>query len=70
MGYRRFVAAGLGSAPVPAVAFGGDEMRGVTRQRVSGIPPLSYCRAVRRGAPLPPIAGEMLALMRKRRRAK
>lgn len=60
---RRFVAAGLGSAPVPAIAFDADEMHGVIRKRVTGIPALSYCRAVRRGTPLSPVARDMLALM-------
>ena len=61
---RRFVEAGLGVAPVPAVAFGrGDAHRGVERRRLAGIAPVTYDRAVRSGAPLPPATARLLALL-------
>jgi DNA-binding transcriptional LysR family regulator len=45
---HRFVAAGLGVAPVPAVAFPEAPAGTASRTRVSGVPPVVY-RAVRRG---------------------
>ncbi len=51
---RRFVAAGLGVAPVPAIAFAvRDRALRVERRRLSGVPGLRYLRAVRAGVPLP-----------------
>ena len=51
---RRFVAAGLGMAPVPAVAFSaGDPEEGVRRRRLAGIPPVRDVAVGRAGAPLP-----------------
>jgi DNA-binding transcriptional LysR family regulator len=50
---RRFVAAGLGVAPVPAVAFDPrDRAVRVERRRLGGVPALRYLRAVRSGVPL------------------
>ncbi|HEX5042561.1 MAG TPA: LysR family transcriptional regulator [Candidatus Polarisedimenticolaceae bacterium] len=51
---RRFVAAGLGVAPVPAVAFAGESGRGprVDVRRVLGFPPVRYVWLIRAGAPL------------------
>jgi len=63
---RRFVAAGLGVAPVPAIAFGRDATSDppVARRPLRGVPPVVYARAVRRGAPLSGVATELLALLR------
>jgi len=62
---RRFVAAGLGVAPVPQIAFSGrGSMRGVRKLALSGIGPVGYHRAVRAGVPLPPIAQRLLDLLR------
>ena len=61
---RRFVEAGLGVAPVPAVAFGRDDVRrGVELRRLAGVAPVTYDRAVRPGAPLPPPAARLLRLL-------
>ena len=51
---RRFVAAGLGVAPVPAVAFAGEAGRAprVEVRHLRGFPPVGYLRLVRSGAPL------------------
>ena len=58
---RRFVAAGLGVAPVPAVAFAvRDRFRGAITHPLAGIPPLTYARAVRSGVPLTAPARELL----------
>ena len=58
---RRFVAAGLGVAPVPEVAFPNRASRpGVTSRRISGIPPVVYDRVVRAGVPLPEPAKALL----------
>ena len=62
----RFVAAGLGVAPVPAVAFGPrDLLPGVERRRVAGISPVAYDRAVRTGSPISPPTERLLELLRK-----
>jgi DNA-binding transcriptional LysR family regulator len=62
---RRFVAAGLGIAPVPAVAFGpGASDRGTSRRRLRGVPELSYGLARRAGVPLTPVASRFLAALR------
>lgn len=52
---RRFVAAGLGVAPVPAIAFGPETGRApkVERRPMAGMPAVGYVRLVRAGAPLP-----------------
>jgi len=58
---RRFVAAGLGWALVPAVAFEpGSERPTLDRRRLGGVPPVEYHRAVRTGAPRAPIVDELL----------
>jgi DNA-binding transcriptional LysR family regulator len=58
---RRFVAAGLGVAPVPAVAFSvRDRFRGVRTLRFTGASPVTYYRAIRAGAPLPATARQLL----------
>ncbi|HXV75151.1 MAG TPA: LysR family transcriptional regulator [Candidatus Polarisedimenticolaceae bacterium] len=50
---RRFVAAGLGVALVPSVAFGeAGSRQGVALEPTRDIPPLTYQHAVRRGVPL------------------
>jgi DNA-binding transcriptional LysR family regulator len=49
---RRFVAAGLGVAPVPAIAFGEARSGGTERRRVGGVRAVQYARAIRAGAPL------------------
>lgn len=62
---RRFVAAGLGVAPVPAVAFARDgRARGVSRTRLRGVPPLRYAVARRAGVPLAVAAERLLVLLR------
>lgn len=50
---RRFVAAGLGAAPVPRVAFPGEAEDDVRRVRLDGVQPVSWDVATRAGAPLP-----------------
>jgi DNA-binding transcriptional LysR family regulator len=62
---RRFVAAGLGVAPVPAIAFeAGGGTAGVRRQRLAGVPPVTYYRAVRAGVPLSAMTERLLVLLR------
>jgi len=66
---RRFVAAGLGMAPVPAVAFDdGDRHLRVDRRPLGGIPPVTYCRALRTGAPLTEPARDLLRSIAQLRR--
>jgi LysR family hydrogen peroxide-inducible transcriptional activator len=62
---RRFVAAGLGLGPVPAVAFGPETGRvpRVERRRLAGFPPVRYVRLVRAGAPLPPQVRRFLEVL-------
>ncbi len=60
---RRFVAAGLGVAPVPAVAFGHRNQPGVERRRLAGIEPVRYDHAVRAGVPLPEMTRRLLQLL-------
>lgn len=61
---RRYVTAGLGVAPVPAVAF---EIRSrglsLVRLRMDGIPPISYHRAARAGDTLPAPTARFLEIM-------
>jgi len=60
----RFVAAGLGVAPFPAVALGpGDLGGGIERRRLGGVPPVIYERAVRSGAPHGPATARLLKLL-------
>lgn len=61
---RRFVAAGLGVAAVPAIAFTSpDSLKGVRSVRLRGVARLNYQRAVRAGAPLPEAAKRLLQLL-------
>jgi DNA-binding transcriptional LysR family regulator len=61
---RRFVAAGLGMAPVPAVAFNeADPHLKVDRRALAGVPPVTYCRALRYGAPLTESVRDLLRSM-------
>lgn len=62
---RRFVAAGLGVAAVPAVAFdAADRQPRVERRRLAGIPPVRYARALRAGAPRGPALQRFLDALR------
>ena len=62
---RRFVSAGFGVAPVPAVAFDpGAPGPEVARRRLSGMPPVRYHWAVRAGVPLPEAAGRLFEILR------
>jgi len=63
---RRFVAAGLGVAPVPAIAFtrDGGAARS-TQRRLRGIPPVPYGLARRAGVPLTAAASRFVELLRK-----
>jgi len=63
---RRFVAAGLGVAPVPAIAFARDlgDPR-LTRGRLRGVPPVSYGLARRVGVPLTEAAEQFVALLKR-----
>jgi DNA-binding transcriptional LysR family regulator len=62
---RRFVAAGLGLAPVPSIAFSHrDSLRGVCSRPLRGVPSLTYQRAVRRGVPSTAAAERLIALLR------
>jgi LysR family hydrogen peroxide-inducible transcriptional activator len=60
---RRFVATGLGVAPVPAVAFSRREAPGLVQRRLAGVRPLRYERAVRAGVPLPPATLRLIELL-------
>jgi LysR family hydrogen peroxide-inducible transcriptional activator len=61
---RRFVSAGFGVAPVPAVAFDPDAPGPeVERRRLSGIPPVRYHWTVRSGVPLPEAANRLLEVL-------
>jgi LysR family hydrogen peroxide-inducible transcriptional activator len=63
---RRFVAAGLGVAPVPAIAFARRQAdRGSTRRRLRGVPPVPYRLARRAGVPLTQAAQRFVELLRK-----
>jgi LysR family hydrogen peroxide-inducible transcriptional activator len=65
---RRFVAAGLGVAPVPAVAFARRAAdRGSKRYRIHGVPPVPYRLARRAGVPLTEAAERLVELLRKDR---
>jgi DNA-binding transcriptional LysR family regulator len=62
---RRFVAAGLGVAAVPAVAFAvGENDPWLDRRRLNSIPPVNYQRAIRAGVPLPALVRDFLDLLR------
>jgi DNA-binding transcriptional LysR family regulator len=60
----RFVAAGLGVAPFPAIALGSaDRAKPIERRLLTGIEPLRYERAVRARAPLTAATGRLLELL-------
>lgn len=62
---RRFVAAGLGVAPVPSVAFAGSAgMPATGRRPVAGIPAITYVVARREGVPLGAEARSFLGLLK------
>ena len=62
---RRFVAAGLGVAPVPAIAFHGSAARlSVERRRLAGIPPVPYTLVRRAGIPLTASASRLIERLR------
>jgi DNA-binding transcriptional LysR family regulator len=64
---QRFVAAGLGFAPVPRVAFTErSSLRGVRSLDLAGVGPSSYQRAIRAGVPLPVAAEKLMAALRER----
>ncbi|MDX1388184.1 MAG: LysR substrate-binding domain-containing protein, partial [Acidobacteriota bacterium] len=61
---RRFVSAGLGVGPVPAVAFPpGEPGPNVERRRLRDVPAVGYYRVVRRGVPLPPPTLRLVELL-------
>ena len=61
---RRFVAAGLGVAPVPSIAFARENgSRAPSRHRLRGVPPVIYGLARRAGVPLTPAADRFVALL-------
>ncbi|HZN53996.1 MAG TPA: LysR family transcriptional regulator [Candidatus Polarisedimenticolaceae bacterium] len=68
---RRFVAAGLGVAPVPAIAFAGARGGlGVRRRSLGGIPPVPYTLVRRAGIPLTASARRLLDRLRPRAAAR
>jgi DNA-binding transcriptional LysR family regulator len=61
---RRFVAAGLGLAPVPEVAFSTREsFKGVHGLRLTGVARVTYYRALRAGVPFSEPARRLLELL-------
>lgn len=63
---RRFVSAGLGVAPVPAVAFARRGVdRGTKSCRIQGVPPLTYRLARRAGVPLTDAARHLVELLKR-----
>jgi DNA-binding transcriptional LysR family regulator len=61
---RRFVAAGLGVAPVPAIAFSESvRLTGCETRRLGGLQEVTYLRAVRQHAPIPPPVIRLLRLL-------
>jgi len=63
---RRFVAAGLGVAPVPSIAFARDGGPLQTSQRrLRGVPQVPYALARRAGVPLTAAASRFVDLLRK-----
>jgi len=63
---RRFVAAGLGVAPVPSIAFARDGGAAHTSQRrLRGVPDVPYALARRAGVPLTAAASRFVDLLRK-----
>lgn len=64
---RRFVAAGLGVAPVPSIAFPrATRSQGVERRPLKGVPPIPYAVALRAGVPLSVAANRLIDLLRSR----
>jgi DNA-binding transcriptional LysR family regulator len=62
---RRFVAAGLGVAPVPSIAFAPEgAQRRSQRVRLRGVPPVPYGLARRAGVPLTPAAARFIAVVK------
>ena len=62
---RRFVAAGLGVAPVPSIAFPpGARLKGVACRPLRGIPPVPYAAVTRLGVPPTAAASRLLELLR------
>ena len=63
---RRFVAAGLGVAPVPSIAFRRDRGdRASTRRGLRGVPPVPYVLERRAGVPLTQAAERFVDLLGK-----
>jgi DNA-binding transcriptional LysR family regulator len=62
---RRYVAAGLGVAPVPAIAFGGrgGRIAGVRTVPIVEIETLRYVSVRRAGAPLPGVTSRLLEVL-------
>lgn len=61
---RRYVVAGLGVAPVPAVAFdGASRDDSVVRRRLKGVPPIVYCHVTRGAGLLPPPTSRFLEIL-------
>ena len=64
---RRYVAAGLGVAPVPAVAFrSGLSGSGILDRVLRGLPQVQYYSAVRSGVPIPAPAAALLTTLEQR----
>ncbi len=64
---RRYVAAGLGVAPVPAVAFLPDRPAvGILDRALRDFPRIPYYSAVRSGVPIPPPATTLLTTLMER----
>jgi len=63
---RRFVTAGLGVAPVPAIAFSPRDAPNLERKPLGGVPAVRYDRVVRAGVPLPEVTRRLLELLRSR----
>ena len=61
---RRYVAAGLGVAPVPTVALDpGPEGNGIQVRVLRDVRSIAYYSAVRSGVPIPPPASLLLSLL-------
>jgi DNA-binding transcriptional LysR family regulator len=61
---RRFVAAGLGVAPVPEIAFSSKHrFAGCETRRLDGLAAVTYLRALRRSAPIPQPVRRLLELL-------
>ncbi len=64
---RRYVTAGLGVAPVPAIAFRPNLSAGGILERVlRDFPQVPYYSAVRSGVPIPPPAAALLSSLKER----